>query len=153
MTKNYLSSAISNNWGSNAMQPNYPTSENHSPHRLECWQKTLTQVYKCLIQLKLDYSCFIYEAARESYIQKLENIYHQGPHIFLGAFTTSPIESLYIKVNELPLSLRTYKPALQYYTKLISCLQNPVYNCIMEIRYKNLFENKAKAIKLFNLRI
>ena len=30
---------------------------------------------------------------------------------------------------------------------------NSVYNCIMEIRYKNLFENKAKPIKPFNLRI
>ena len=28
-----------------------------------------------------------------------------------------------------------------------------VYNCIMEIIYKNLFENKAKAIKPFNLTI
>ena len=28
--------------------------------------------------------------------------------------------------------------------------QNPAYNCIIEIRYKNLFE---KAIKPFNLRI
>ena len=30
---------------------------------------------------------------------------------------------------------------------------NPAYNYIMEIRYKNLFENKAKAIKPHNLRI
>ena len=35
-----------------------------------------------------------------------------------------------------------------------SCVpQNPAYNCIMEIRYKNLFENKAKAIKPLNIRI
>ena len=38
-------------------------------------------------------------------------------------------------------------------TKLISCPQNPAYNCMIEIRYKNLFENKAKAIKPLNLRI
>ena len=31
--------------------------------------------------------------------------------------------------------------------------QNPAYNCIIEIKYKNLFENKEKAIKPFNLRI
>ena len=46
-----------------------------------------------------------------------------------------------IDANEPPLSLRQYKLALQYYTKLISCSQNLAYNCIMEIRYKNLFEN------------
>ena len=44
------------------------------------------------------------------------------------------------------------KLALQY-SKLISCPQNPAYNCIMEIKYKNLFLNKAKTIKPFNLRI
>ena len=48
---------------------------------------------------------------------------------------------------------RRYKLPLQYYTKLISSPQNPAFNCIMEIRYKNLFENKSKAIKPFNLRI
>ena len=49
--------------------------------------------------------------------------------------------------------MKRYKLALQYYTELISCPQNPAYNCIMEIKYKNRFENKAKAIKPFNLRI
>ena len=64
-----------------------------------------------------------------------------------------PLETLYIKINEPPFSLRKYKLALQYYIKLISCPQNPAYTCIMETRYKNLFENKEKAIKSFNLRI
>ena len=49
--------------------------------------------------------------------------------------------------------LRRHKLALQYYIKLISCPQNPNYNCIIEIRYKNLFENKATAIKPLNLKI
>ena len=49
--------------------------------------------------------------------------------------------------------MRRYKLALQYYIKLILCPQSPVYNCIMEIKYKNLYKNKGKAIKPFNLRI
>ena len=116
-------------------------------------KKTLTKVYRCLIGSKLDYGCFIYGAAIKSYLRELETIHHLGLHIALGAFTTSPIESLYIEANEPPLSLRRYKLALQYYIKLISCPQNPAYNCIMETRYKNLFENKEKVIKPFNLRI
>ena len=135
------------------MQPNYPTPENHSPHRLGCWWKTLTKLYKCLIRSKLDNGCFIYGAARKSYLRELKTIHHLRLRIALGAFTPSPIESLYIEANEPPLTLRRYKLELQYYIKLISCLQNPAYNCIIEIRYKNLFENKEKAIKPFNLRI
>ena len=66
---------------------------------------------------------------------------------------TSPVKNLYVEAYEPLLSFRRHKLALQYYTKLISGHQNSVYNCIMEIRYKNLFENKAKAIKPLNLKI
>ena len=93
-------------------QPNYPTPENHSPHRLECSPKTLTKLYRCLIWPKLDYGCFIYGATRKSYLQDLETIHHQRLLIALGDFTTSPIESLYIEVNEPSLSLRRYKLVL-----------------------------------------
>ena len=55
------------------------------------------------------------------------------------AFNTFPIENLFIETND--------KLAL------ISCPKTPTYNCVMEIRNKNLFENKAKAIKPLNLRI
>ena len=116
-------------------------------------KKTLTKSYRCLIRSKLDYGCFIYGAARKSYLRELETIHHLGLCIALGAFTTSPIESLFIEANETPFSLRRYKLALQYYIKLISCPQKAAYNCIMETRYKNLFENKEKVIKPFNLRI
>ena len=116
-------------------------------------KKTLTKLYRCLIRSKLDYSWFIYEAARKSYLRELETIHHLGLRIALGAFTTSPVESLYIEANEPPLSLRRYKLALQHYIKLTSCPQNPAYNCIMETRCKNLFENKERVIKPFNLRI
>ena len=103
------------------MRPNYPTLENHSPHRL--WgadeKKTLIKLYKSLIQSKLDYGCFMYGAARKSFLWKLKTIHRLGFYIALGAFTTSPIESLYPDTNERPLSLRRYKFALQY-TKLNS---------------------------------
>ena len=58
--------------------------------------------------------------------------------------------SFYVEANEPPLSLRRYKLALRYYIKLISYPQNPACNCIMETRYKNLFENKQKTIKSKN---
>ena len=104
------------------MQPSYPTPENHCPHRLGCWfkKKKLIKLNKCLIQSKIDYGCFIYGAARKSYLRDLKTIHHLELCIALGAFTTFPIESLYIEANEPPLSLRRYKLALQYYIQLIS---------------------------------
>ena len=116
-------------------------------------KKTLIKLYRCLIQSKLNYSCFVSGAAQKSFLWELETIHHQGLCTVLGAFITSSFESLYKEANKLLLSLRRYKLALQYYAKLISCPQKPGYYCIIEIRYKNLFENKAKTIKPFNLRI
>ena len=105
------------------MQPNYPT-----PRVLikKMKKKPLTKLYNQNNG-----------AARKSYLQELETHY-QGLCIVRVAFTTYQIESLYIEANELPLSLRRYKLTLQYYTKLISCLQNPAYNCTMEIRFSYL---------------
>ena len=57
---------------------------------------------------------------------ELEIIHYQRLHIARRAFTIHPIESLYIEANEPPLYLGRYKLTLQYYTKLISWLQNPV---------------------------
>ena len=114
-------------------------------------KKTLTKLYGCLIRSKLDYGCFIYGTARKSYLRELETIHHLGLRIAVGAFPTSPIESLYIEANELPLSLWRYKLALQYYIKLISCPPNPAYNCIMEKDTKTFL--KIKVIKPLNLRI
>ena len=60
-------------------------------------KKNLTKLYRCLIRSKLDYTCFIYGAARKSYLRELETIHHLRHCIALGAFTTTPIESLYIR--------------------------------------------------------
>ena len=106
--------------------------------------------YIDLIRSKLDYGCFIYGAARKSYLQRLETIHHQGLRLTLGAFNTSPKESLYI---EPPHYLRRQKLALQYYIKLISCPQNPAYDYTGKTKYENLYQNNPPKIRPFSLRI
>ena len=67
---------------------------------------TLLKLYRSLIRSRLDYGCFIYGAARKTYLKKLNTIHHQGLRLALGAYSTSPIESLYTEADELPLTLR-----------------------------------------------
>ena len=116
-------------------------------------RKTLIKLYRSLIRSKLDYGCFIYGAARKSYLQRLETIHHQGLRLTLGAFNTSPKESLYIEANEPPLYLRRKKLALQYYIKLIFCPQNPAYDYTGKTKYENLYQNNPPKIRPFSLRI
>ena len=77
-------------------------------------KETLLKLYCSLIRSRLNYGCFIYGAARKTYLKELNTIHHQG----LGTYSTSPIESLYSEADEPPLTLRCKKLALQYSIKL-----------------------------------
>ena len=55
---------------------------------------TLLYLYRSLVRSKLEYGCIIYGSARSSYIKALDATHHQG--LCLGAFRTSPVDSLYM---------------------------------------------------------
>jgi ribonuclease HI len=112
----------------------------------------LLRLYRSLVRSKLDYGCFVYGSARHSYIKKLDTIHHQGLRLALGAFRTSPVQSLYVEANESPLHLRRRKLAMQYFIKLKSNPRNPTYNVVFNPSYKELFLRKPRVIPPFSLR-
>ena len=63
-------------------------------------KKLLLRQYRSLKRSKLDYGCVVYGSARKSYLRKLDTIHNQGLLLALGAFKTSPINSLYVEANE-----------------------------------------------------
>ena len=73
----------------------------------------LLQLYRSLIRSKLDYGSIVYGSARKSYLVMLDTVHHQGLRLALGAFRTSPVESLYVEANEPSLYLLREKLALQ----------------------------------------
>ena len=99
----------------------------------------LLRLYRALVRSKLDYGCFIYGAACKSYISLLDPIQNQGLRLSLGAFRTSPAQSLCVEANELPLHLRREKLALQFATKIAANPNNPVYGTIFNPQYGDLF--------------
>ena len=86
-----------------------------------------------------------------SYLKQLEPTHHEGLRQVLGAFRTSPVDSLYVKEHGEAWQLRCEKLALQYSTKLKSCPSNPAYDCTFNPKYEQLFERKEKSIKPFGL--
>ena len=87
----------------------------------------LLQLYRSLIRSKLDYGSIVYGSARKSYLVMLDTVHHQGLRLALGAFRTSPVESLYVEANEPSLYLRREKLALQYAVRLAANPSNPTY--------------------------
>ena len=107
----------------------------------------LLNLYRSLIRSKLDYGSIVYGSARKSYLKSLDTIHHQGLRLALGAFRTSPIESLYAESNEPSLYIRREKLSLQYVTKLAANPRNSAYDCVFNPKYERFYNNKAKFSK------
>jgi hypothetical protein len=60
----------------------------------------LLNLYRSLIRSKLDYGCIVNGSDCPSYIKSLDTVHYQGLRLSLGAFRTSPVESLYVEANE-----------------------------------------------------
>ena len=95
----------------------------------------------------------MYGSARESYLKTLDTIHHQGIRLALGAFRTSPADSLLVEANEPSLNDRREKLSLQFALKLKSNRSNPTYNTVFRPNYFTLFQNKPNAIPTFGIRI
>ena len=115
-------------------------------------RKVLLRLYRTLVRSKLDNGCIVYGSARQSYLRKLGSIHNQGLRLALGAFRTSPVNSLYAEANEPSLNLRRKKLSLQYYLKLKSNPDNPTHQVVFEPLYKDEFIEKEKVISPFSVR-
>ena len=117
----------------------------------------LLQLYRSLIRSKLDYGSIVYGSARKSYLMMLDTVHHQGLRLALGAFRTSPVESLYVEAEEPSLYLRREKLALQYAIRIAANPSNPTFKVTFAPHISqdliDLYDNKPNAIRSFGLRI
>ena len=79
--------------------------------------KLLMNIYRAIVRSKLDYGSQIYGTASISALRMLDTVHHQGLRLSLGAFRTSPVESLYVESGEPSLSDRRKSLQLQYYIR------------------------------------
>jgi hypothetical protein len=110
---------------------------------------TLLKLYRSHVRSKLDYGSMVYGSARSSYLQSLDRVQNAALRVCLGAFRTSPISSLHVEANEMPLSLRRQQLSLQYMLKLKSNRSNPAHKCVFEPDCKVLFDVKPTVIFQF----
>ena len=71
----------------------------------------------------------------------------------LGAFQTSPVESLYVDAHKPCLGARRAELSLQYATKIKSLRKHPAHNEVFDNKYMKLFDARPSAIRTFGLRI
>lgn len=114
--------------------------------------KTLLSLYRSLIQSKLDYGSIVYGSARPSYRKMLEPIQNQSLRICLGAFRTSPAESLCVEAHVAPLDIRRVQLGLQYALKQKTQPDNPTHQCIFSRLYEEKFHSRPTSVKPFSMR-
>ena len=95
----------------------------------------------------------MYGSARWSILKQLDPIHHQGLRIALGAFRTSPAQSLYIKAHEPSLTTRRLKLSLNYVLKLKSLPENPAYSCVFEPENTKLLEESESKVPPLGIHI
>ena len=110
-------------------------------------------LYHSLVHSKLDYGCIVYGSARQSILKQLDPIHHQGLWITLGAFRTSPAQSLYIEAHEPSLTTHQLKLSLKYVLKLKSLPENPAYSCVFEPENTKLYEESESKVPPLGIRI
>ena len=110
-------------------------------------RRVLLRLYRSLV-----HGCIVYGSTRQSNLKQLDPIHHQGLRIALGAFCTSPAQSLYVKAHEPSLSLRPLKLSLNDVTKLKSHPDNAAYSCAFEPQNAILFEVSPTKIPPLCLR-
>ncbi len=116
-------------------------------------RKVLLRLYRSLIRSKLDYGCIVYGSARKSYLKILDPIANQGLRLALGAFRTSPIESLLTEADEPTLKQRREKLSIQYAIKIAAHPDNPTFESVFHPQLINLYEANERNIFPFGLRI
>ena len=116
-------------------------------------RSVLLRLYRAYVRSRMEYGCAVFSSARKSYLKKLEPIQNQGLRICLGAFRTSPMQSLYVEANEPPFYLRFDKLCVQYALKLRSNPENPTYDVVFNPLYPDRYNNKPNAIRSFGHRI
>ena len=87
----------------------------------------------------------------------LDTVRHQGLRLALGAFRTSPVESLFLEAEKPSLHLRREKLALQYAIRIAANTSNPTFKIPFLPHFSqdiiDLYDSKPNAIRSFGLRI
>ena len=112
---------------------------------------TLLKLYCSLVRSKLDYGCIVYGSASKTALAKLDPVHNQGLRLSLGAFRSSPVESLYVEAHEPPLEIRRDKLALQYVLKLKANPESPAYDVVFNPKHQELYENNESATDSFGI--
>ena len=115
-------------------------------------RKTLELLYSTLVRSKMDYGSIIYDNAKNSDLQKLNPIQNSAIRLITGALYTSPIPSLHIDANVIPLHHRRTLLCLNYHSKLCFRQQTQAHKYTLYPNNTDLYIRKNRIPKPLGIR-
>ena len=80
---------------------------------------TLSRIYQALCLSKIYHGIQIYGSACKSLLALIDVVENMALQICIGAYTTSPVVSLYVDSNFPPLSIRQEELGLRYMSRVL----------------------------------
>ena len=105
-------------------------------------QDTLLHLYRLLVRSRLDYGSIVYNSAAPHILKRIDTLVQDNLRIISGCFRSTPVQSLYVLLDELPLTERRNLMSLKYYSKTRSYLSNPAHSCLTSHSHRNLYQQK-----------
>lgn len=116
-------------------------------------KRVLLRLYRALIRSKIDYGSIVYASASDSLLRSLDVVHNQGLRLCLGAFKSSPVDSLYIDAHEPPLSLRRDHLLLNYFNRIRYQTGHLVHHSLNDISFQDTFSQRPRSSKPVSYRL
>ncbi|KAG5899155.1 hypothetical protein JTB14_028992 [Gonioctena quinquepunctata] len=95
----------------------------------------------------MDFGCNAYDSANKTTLKLLDTIHNKALRLSLGAFCTTPVESLYYASGEPSLHNRRTYLSLAYTATVSATPTNPTHSNTFCDKYRNLFTNRPRTYK------
>lgn len=113
--------------------------------------KSLITIYKALILAFIDYGDIIYNSAKKKDLNTLDPIHNQGIRLSIGAFRTSPVDSILFYAGEHPLQYRSHSHILKYVTNIKNLTDHITENIIHSPLPTNILPSRTTVFENFKI--
>ena len=99
-------------------------------------KKTLTKLYESLIKSKLNYACEVW-CTNDKIVSATNTIQNEALRIISGAFKSSPIKSMQVDCNIMPLDLQVLESSCRHYLRLKQQEQSSTHELVTKAFQEN----------------
>lgn len=108
--------------------------------------RTLLMLYRSLVRSRLEYGIVAYGTCHKTTLKKIEVIENTALRVIFGAYRTTPVESLHVIANEIPLYLKIQLLTLNYSSNVSASPAHPNTSITFSQIHSDIYKEKPQVI-------